>query len=136
MSDKPEKVYLQFVNRWVVKPTDDGKHMAIVFDMQDGPVGVALDNNNLGLFIEGILQELAKLTATQTPEYPPKELVAAPVPVTSFGFAPDPRDSSSTVLMVVVGNVRISFQVDATMLQTTCERVVASAKELRPKTAN
>ena len=68
MSDKPEKVYLQFVNRWVVKPTDDGKHLAIVFDMQEGTVGVGLDKNNLGLFSEGILQELGKVNATQTPK--------------------------------------------------------------------
>ena len=136
MSDKPKKLDVGIPKGWVVRPTDDGKHMAIVFDMQDGPVGVALDNNDLGLFIERILQELAKLTATQTPEYPPNGVVAAPVPVTSFGFAPDPRDSSSTVLMLAVGDVRISFQVDASMLLTTCKRVVARAKEVKPKTTN
>ncbi len=136
MTDRGTEIQTETPKGWAIRPIEGGTHTAVVFEMRDGPIGVALNNNDLSRFIERILQEITKLTATQTPEYPPNGVVAAPVPVTSFGIAPDPRDSSSTVLMVVVGNVRISFQVDATMLQTTCKRVVASAKELRSKTTN
>jgi hypothetical protein len=136
MASGPKPLNIENPKGWAVKPIEGGTHTAIIFDMRDGPFGVALNNDDLSRFIERILQELAKLTATQTPEYPPKGIVAAPVPVTSFGFAPDPHDSSSTVLVVAVGNVRISFQVDATMLQTTCKRIVASARAVKPRTTN
>jgi hypothetical protein len=136
MASGPKPLNIENPKGWAVKPIEGGTHTAIIFDMRDGPFGVALNNDDLSRFIERILQEITKLTATQTPEFPPKILAGNPVPVTSLGFFPHPRDSSSALLSMAVGNFRISFQVDGAMLQTTCKTVLASARAAKPRTTN
>ncbi len=134
MSDNPEQLQIENPKGWAVKPIEGGTHTAVIFDMRDGPFGVSLNNDDLSRFIERILQELTKLTATQTPEYPPKELAANPVPVTSLGFSPHPHDNSSALLSMGVGNIRITFQVDGTMLVETCKKILASAQAVKHRT--
>ena len=136
MTDDPKQLQIENPKGWAVEPIEGGTHTAVIFDMRDGPFGVALNNNDLGRFIGRLLQEITKLTATQTPEYPPKELAANPVPVTSLGFSPHPHDERSALLSMAVGNVRLTFEVDGTMLVETCKTVLASARAVKPRTTN
>ena len=136
MASGPKPLNIENPKGWAVKPIKGGTHTAVIFDMRDGPFGVALNNHDLSQFIELILKEITKLTATQTPEYPPKELAANPVPVTSLGFSPHPHDESSALLSMAVGNVRLTFEVDGTMLVETCKTILASAQAVKPRTTN
>ena len=136
MTERGTEIPIETPKGWAVRSIEGGTHTAVFFEMRGGPIGVALNNNDLSRFIERILQEITKLTATQTPEYPPKELAANPVPVTSLGFSPHPHDERSALLSMAVGNMRLTFEVDGTMLVETCKKVLASAWAVKPRTTN
>ena len=136
MRENGKYVQLELAEAWAVRPIEGSALTALVFETQSGTRGFSFNAHDLSRFTEGLLREMSRLTATQTPEFPPKELAANPVPVTSLGFSPHPQDSSSALLSMAVGNFRITFQVDGAMLVETCMTVLASAQVVKPKTTN
>ena len=114
-----------------VRPVGDGKSVAIGFRFADRPnFGVRFANQDLSLFVERLLSVVAKMGTSQKQKSHPKELMSEPVPVTRIDFVPDPRDETSAVLLVAMGETAISFQMDSTMMVEECMRVAAKTKSL------
>ena len=136
MSENGKYVQLELAKAWAVRPTEDPALTALVFETQSGTRGFSFNAHDLSRLTEALLREMSRKTAMQTPEFPPNILFANPVPITSLGFSPHPQDISSAILLMSVGNFRISFQVDGAMLVETCKMVLASARAVKPRTTN
>ena len=136
MSKDGKEVQVELAEAWAVRPIEGSALTALVFETQSGTRAFPFNSHDLSRFTEDLLREMSKLTATQTPGYAPKELAANPVPVTSLGFSPHPQDNSSAILGLAIGDFRISFQVDGTMLVQTCHKVLASTTVVKPKSSH
>ena len=136
MGEDGKHVQVELAEAWAIRPIEDSALTALAFETQSGTRAFSFNAHDLSRLTEGLLREMSRQTATQTPEFPPKILAANPVPVTSLGFSPHPHDSSSALLLMAVGNFQISFQVDGAMLVETCKTVLASARAVKPRTTN
>ena len=120
-------------NGWAVQQNEQGTQTSVIFNMKDGPFGVALNNNDLGRFMERIFLEISTQTTAQNPALQPENVTENPIPAHSLSFVPHPQDNTSVILALAFGDLQISFMVDSTMLVSTCMRVVANSAPLPDK---
>ena len=136
MGEDGKHVQVELAEAWAIRPIEDSALTALAFETQSGTRAFSFNAHDLSRLTEGLLREMSRRTATQTPEFPPKLLAASPVPVTSLGFSPHPKDNSSVLLSMAVGNFQITFQVDGTMLVQTCKAILARAQISERKPSN
>jgi hypothetical protein len=129
------KLNLKTSKGWAVQPIND-THTGLVFNMDDGPLGVAIANQEFSRLASRIILEAEKHAATQTPKLEKSETLRSdPIPVISMGFSPG-RTNQEAFVAMKLGNLDLVFAVELSILRRLCTDLLPTVSEGPSPTKN